>query len=101
MDSDFFYTLIPIAAGYWVYFDAYSHRIGTYRDERGQIRGNSPVWWGVLTLIICILMLPMYILDRRRLLAVAKEHPADSDKSIGILVMTIVSGLIVWYFHFR
>ncbi|CAM3719703.1 MULTISPECIES: hypothetical protein [Xenorhabdus] len=99
--SSFFFTLIPIAAAFWVYFDAYHNRIGTYRDELNRLRGHSPVWWGTLTLLLLIIFLPLYLIQRKALLEIAKEHPANSDMSIGILVMSILSGLMIWYYNFN
>lgn len=101
MDSDSFITLLLIAAGFWVYFDAYNHNIGSYRDDKGKMRGCSPVFWGVLTLLVCVITLPVYLINRKKLLLNAAEHPASSDKSIGILIMVAISWFIVWYFHFQ
>ncbi|CAM3279080.1 hypothetical protein; putative membrane protein [Xenorhabdus nematophila ATCC 19061] len=99
--SSIFFTLIPIAAAFWVYFDAYQNRIGTYRDELNRLRGHSPVWWGALTLLLLIVFLPIYLIRRKTLLEIAKEHPANSDKSIGILVISILSVIIFWYYNFN
>ncbi|CDL79746.1 hypothetical protein [Xenorhabdus cabanillasii] len=99
--SSFFFTLIPIAAAFWVYFDAYHNRIGTYRDELNRLRGHSPVWWGACTLLLLIVFFPLYLIRRKTLLAMAQKYPANSDKSIGILVMSILSVLVIWLFHFR
>lgn len=101
MDSDIFFTLIPIVAGFWVYFDALSNRIGSYRDEKNKLQGHSPVWWGVLTILLVIITLPLYLFLRKGLLKTAEEHPANSDKSIGLLVMIIASGIVIWYLNFR
>ncbi|AYA40566.1 hypothetical protein HZS38_09225 [Xenorhabdus nematophila] len=100
MDSDFFFTLMLIAAAFWVYFDAYQNRIGTYRDELNRLRGHSPVWWGVCTLLLLIVFLPIYLIRRKTLLAMAQKYPASSDKSIGILVMSILSAFVIWFLHF-
>ena len=101
MDSDLFFILLQIAAGFWVYFDAYSHRIVSYRDSAGKRCGYSPVFWGVLTQLIWIIALPGYLIIRKKLLLTAAEHPANSDKSIGILIMAAVGGFLLWYFWFR
>ncbi|MDC9620118.1 hypothetical protein PSI22_00370 [Xenorhabdus sp. XENO-7] len=101
MDSDFFFTLILIAAGFWVYFDAYHNHIGTYRDEQNRLRGHSPVWWGACTLLLPIVFLPLYLIRRKTLLAMAQKYPSNSDKSIGILVISILSALAIWLFHFN
>ncbi|EPW8573138.1 hypothetical protein ACSBQN_12955 [Morganella sp. B601] len=101
MDSDLFFILLPVAAGFWVYFDAHSHHIGSYRDDAGKMRGCSPVFWGVMTQLVCIITLPVYLIIRKKLLQTAAKHPASSDKSIGILIMAAVGGFILWYFWFR
>ncbi|TDB43267.1 hypothetical protein [Photorhabdus luminescens] len=99
MDSDYFFTLVPIACSFWVFFDACHNRIGPYHDEQQKIHGRSPIWWGTLTLFLTIIFFPLYLIRRKTLLAVAQDNPVKSDKSLGILILSILSGLFIWYFH--
>ncbi|EOF5041032.1 TPA: hypothetical protein ACS8CD_003667 [Providencia alcalifaciens] len=101
MDSDLLITLTIIGCSWWVYFDASSHQIGSYRDELNRVRGWSSISWGIGSLILFVIFFPLYLIRRKTLLKIAEKHPAKSDKSLGILVIAMISVFLLWYFHFR
>lgn len=94
-------TLVPIICAFWVFIDACNNHIGVYRDEQQKIHGRSPIWWGVVTLLLVFIFLPYYLIERKSMLEKAKTNPVSSDKSIGILILLVLSGILFWYFHLR
>lgn len=101
MDSDLLITLAIIGCSWWVYIDASNNQVGSYRDELNRVRGWSSISWGIGSFVLFIIFFPLYLIRRKALLKIAKEHPANSDRSIGILIMAVLSVFVLWYFHFR
>lgn len=100
MDSDLIITLAIIGCSWWVYFDASSHKVGSYQDELNRVKGWSSTSWGIGSFVLFIIIFPLYLIRRKALLKIAKEHPVDSDRSLGVLIMAVISVFTLWYFHF-
>lgn len=100
MNANIFAYVVIIICAFWVFFDAINHRIGPYRVEvngKIKIKGISPIFWGILTLAFFIIAFPYYLFRRKTLIENAKDAPVNTDKSLGIIILIILSALILYY----
>lgn len=72
----------------WVYIDASRHKIG--RIPEGSFFNIGAGWWGLLSFLIWIIVFPLYIIQRKKLIAIAKIHPIESKARIIKSIIFIV-----------
>ena len=70
---------IVVASAIWVYFDAARNRIGKIPGRRGMFN-MSAGGWGFATLGLWIVALPAYLIQRKKLIAVARVTPIESKR---------------------
>lgn len=72
----------------FVYYDATQHKIGEVPDERG-LTNTTAGAWAVETLLLWIIVFPIYLSNRTRLIERAKVKPQEPSryKVIAFLVL--------------
>lgn len=95
-------NLVIVVCAFWVFYDAANNKIGVYKIKdgvsKGYSAGLSPIVWGVGS-ALTLIMLFIYLLRRKSLIAKAKENPVETDKSIGfIIIFLIMSALLIFSF---
>lgn len=91
--------IVVIICVFWVFFDAASHKIGSYvvadGIQKGYRKGLHPVAWAILSFLI--LPFFFYLLKRKSLLETAKENPAVTDKSISFIILLLLASAWILY----
>ncbi|WP_336845230.1 hypothetical protein [Providencia rettgeri] len=95
------FDILSIVASFGVFFDASYHHIGVYRNRLNHLKGHSPLFWGLVTLLFWVFFLPLYLFRRKKLLVAAQLYPVKKSPNVGFLVMVAASLLLMWYIHVR
>lgn len=85
-------ALLPI----FVYFDATKHKIGKIPGKSG-FTNNSAGNWAVGTLLLAIVIFPLYLIKRKSLILLANESPVEANsRNAKLAVIAIISS--AWSF---
>lgn len=99
MLGSIFVDVLVIICAFWTFFDAANHKIGVrvLQDGfyKGQKRGFHPVVWAIGA--IFILPFVIYLFQRKSLITAAQQNPADTDKSLGFIILLILIAVITIY----
>lgn len=94
-----FIDFIIVTCAVWAFSDAIRNNIGSYTIEdginKGYKNGLSPIVWGIGSLFI--LPFIVYIFRRKSLISQAKEHPVKTDRSLGFIVLFIVTAALLMF----
>ncbi len=72
----------------WVYIDASKHKIG--RTSEGGFFNFGAGWWGLLSFLLWVVIFPLYLIQRKKLITLAKEHPIESKARIIKIIIFII-----------
>jgi hypothetical protein len=87
-------VLVVSASSVWVYLDATKHKIGKIPD--GGPFNSSAGLWGTATLLLWIIVLPMYLIKRRKMIERAQEHPVTvRGRGLKAGILSFIGGL--WF----
>ena len=79
----------------WVYIDASGHKIG--RTPQGGFFNIGAGWWGVLSFLVWIVVLPLYLIKRKKLIAIAKTYPIEPKaRKIKIFIFVLICFLPIF-----
>lgn len=92
-------TLLIVASGVWVYFDATSNKIGKIVEEKGIFNMHAGAW-AIVTLGLWVVAFPAYLIKRKSLIEKAKSNPVEPENrwiKLGVLaafgVAVVISGI--------
>jgi hypothetical protein len=80
-------TAVVAVSAVWVYFDATQHRIG--KVERGD---NSAGAWAAGTMLLWVVVFPLYLVRRGKLIAKAAQRPVDPPARAATLAGLVLVG---------
>lgn len=86
--------LVVIASALFVYYDATKNKVGKIPDERGFLN-MSPSLWALSILLLWIIVFPLYLINRSKLIMKAKEKPQYTSD---IRNNVVFGGLAVLFF---
>lgn len=69
-----------------VYVDATANKIGKIQGKRSLIN-NSAGMWAIGIILLWIVVLPLYLIKRGKLIELAKENPVTANNRAGIIVL--------------
>lgn len=86
-------ALTPLAA-VWVYWDATRHKIGRVRQGAGALNMSAGIW-SITAIFLWFVMLPLYLIKRKSLIALASAHPVEvRGRWITLVLLTLVALLV-------
>lgn len=81
----------------WVYADASQNKIGN-TPHKSLLNVGGAGWWGSLCLLLWIVAFPLYLLNRKKLINLAKEYPVESKhRNFKILVFFAIFITSLWF----
>ncbi|SUY91404.1 Uncharacterised protein [Klebsiella pneumoniae] len=90
---------VLVVCAFWVFYDCVEHKIGIYSPvvgvDKGYRKGMSPIIWG----ISCFFIVPffIYLFMRKSLIQRAIDNPAQTDKSMGFIILFILISVLTVY----
>ena len=83
--------IIGCLCSLWIYIDASGHKIG--RTPQGGFLNMGAGWWGVLSFLIWIIIFPLYLIKREKLIALSKNSESPVKPTVKLLPKTTDSSL--------
>lgn len=94
--NNIIYGVITFSA-LWVYADASQNKIGN-TPEKSLLNVGGAGWWGTLCLLLWIVTFPLYLINRKKLINLAKEYPVEPNhRNIKIGVFFIIFMASLWF----
>ena len=88
--------IIGCLCSLWIYIDASRHKIG--RTPQGGFLNMSAGWWGVLSFLIWIIIFPLYLIKREKLIALSQKYPVEPKaRKIKISIFVLISGFLIFF----
>ena len=86
-------SIIVTISALWVYIDASKNKIGN-SPQGGLLNVGGAGWWGVLCLLLWVVIFPLYLIKRSKLIAFAKANPAEpKNRNIKIGIFSFIAAL--------
>ena len=85
MSGTFVWAVI-FATAIGIYIDATANKIGKIPGRRSMIN-NSAGMWAVGTILLWIVVFPLYLFKRGKLIELAKETPVPANNRAGVIVL--------------
>lgn len=90
-------SIIVTISALWVYIDASKNKIGN-SPQGGLLNVGGAGWWGVLCLLLWVVIFPLYLIKRSKLIAFAKANPAEpKNRNIKIGVFSFIAVITIWW----
>nr|UEJ84718.1 hypothetical protein [SPHINX/BMMF group 1 DNA sequence] len=88
--------IIGCLCSLWVYIDASGHKIG--RTPQGGLSNIGAGWWGVLSFLLWIVIFPLYLIKRKKLIALAKTYPIEPKaRKFKIIIFVLICALLIFF----
>jgi len=88
--------IIGCLCSLWVYIDASGHKIG--RTPQGGLFNIGAGWWGVLSFLLWIVIFPLYLIKRKKLIALAKTYPIEPKaRKFKIIIFVLICALLIFF----
>jgi hypothetical protein len=89
-----FIWLVVCASAMWVYYDATRHKIGKIPNKSGMTNMSAGAW-AVVTFFMWIVGLPVYLINRQRLIQEASTSPVEpSGRALKLVAMGLLT--LLW-----
>ncbi|TVQ84739.1 MAG: hypothetical protein EA357_02190 [Micavibrio sp.] len=90
--------IVLLLASMWVYYDAVKHKIGRVQEKKSLV--NIPAGaWAALTMFLVLIVLPVYLILRKKLIALAEEHPVEpQNKILSVGLLLAVWGILFFIY---
>lgn len=89
--------IIVSISALWVYIDASKNKIGN-SAQGGLLNVGGAGWWGVLCLLLWIIVFPLYLIKRSKLIAFAQECPVEPvNRNLKIGIFGVIAILTIWW----
>lgn len=89
--------IIVTISALWVYIDASKNKIGN-SPQGGLLNLGGAGWWGALCLLLWIVVFPLYLTKRSKLIAFAKENPAEpTNRNLKIGIFGFIVIITIWW----
>lgn len=90
-------SIIVTISALWVYIDASKNKIGN-SPQGGLLNVGGAGWWGVLCLLLWVVIFPLYLIKRSKLIAFAKANPAEpKNRNIKIGIFSFIAVITIWW----
>ena len=90
-------SIIVTISALWVYIDASKNKIGN-SPQGGLLNVGAGGWWGVLCLLLWVVIFPLYLIKRSKLIAFAKANPAEpKNRNIKIGIFSFIAVITIWW----
>ena len=88
--------IIGCLCSLWIYIDASRHKIG--KTPKGGFLNMGAGWWGVLSFLIWIIIFPLYLIKREKLIALSKNYPVEPKaRKIKISIFVLISCFLIFF----
>ena len=88
--------IIGCLCSLWVYIDASGDKIG--RTPQGGLFNIGAGWWGVLSFLLWIVIFPLYLIKRKKLIALAKTYPIEPKaRKFKIIIFVLICALLIFF----
>jgi hypothetical protein len=88
------YWVIATAAALWIYYDVTKNKIG-YVPEEKRFTNATPGLWALTTLVLWIVALPVYLMNRKQLIERANLRPQEPSKMRSLVLLTLAVLFVV------
>ena len=69
------FTIIGCLCSIWVHIDASGHKID--KTPADGFLSIGAAWWAILSFLLWIVVFPIYLIKRQKLIDLAKQHPVE------------------------
>ncbi|MGE8541954.1 MAG: hypothetical protein ACN6NX_11655 [Acinetobacter sp.] len=88
--------IIGCLCSIWVYIDASGHKIGN--TPEGGYLSISAAWWAILSFILWIVVFPIYLIKRQKLIDLAKQYPVEPKaRNLKIGLFSLVAIFLIFF----
>ena len=90
------YVIMLLITGsvFFVYFDATCHKIGKISGKKGMLN-NSAGMWSIGTLLLWIIVFPLYLIKRAKLISEAEREPNSIPEKRRKIVLSVIGIIFV------